>query len=201
MTALPYLLLVEPPPWAEGAGHRHPRWGVVGLLAVIATLALLIFEMKKARDAEAETNAERKLREQERRDREMAQARTIVVGDVYYLLNGRGAGTWSAEVITTVTNYGSGPITDVTVELDAKTGNHPGLPIRLTGAVALGQGETHQLHELVSSPHGFGSDEATCRRNASIVVRFVDMHGRRWVRRDNGQPDPLFDPPQPTPAP
>lgn len=191
------MILAEAPKitdWMQG-------WGsVVGVAASIAAVGvtgyLLRHELLEARRARADATEERAAaaedREaarldrlaasEERRASEMDQARTVVLQNSHRsVADGRliSAGC-------EVANYGPAPILDVLVEMIGKDGSGE-VDVQLGHFPILPPGPKGWKVSVRPDLPVAGDTDG----DLSIVLTFTDATGRRWLRRDNGQPVPV----------
>lgn len=195
----------DPPPGANRPNLADwlQAWGsmaavLAGLGAVIATVLLLRHEIRATRLAHvqaarerAEAALDRQRVDDERRDAEKAQARTIVVSEVIYHSGGSDT---LVRILARIENCGTGPILNTQVWAVDRSAVEPLEPFMLENCGVLGPGGQYPLDAAVSPPiPQFFAAGGRRRRQLVLEIRFVDMYGRRWSRLDNGQPVLLLD--------
>ncbi|GAA4462557.1 PepSY domain-containing protein [Phytohabitans houttuyneae] len=200
---LPSLTLVpapatDTPHWADIL-QAYAAWAgvLVGVIAATVTGALLVFEIRRSRKADreaasdrADAAVDRELARQdrdrataERRDAEMAQARTVLLGQVTM----DDTNPELRRVNVAVRNYGVEPVTDVRLEVTGPAGQ---AEFRIVdGTTVLGGGEALNIDERLPGLVGAMLRDERIRRNLAVTVEFADMRGLRWRRVDNGPPE------------
>jgi hypothetical protein len=196
----------EPPTWAD----KLEAWSTLGaafvaLAAAVATIWLLVHQIRETRRARIEAHRERieatvdrdlarkdrELAAAERRDAERAQARTVVIGNVAFDV-GRvnPGGIFLGKLSTTVTNYSGQPILAVQLLADSR-GTFGEWPVELKRSPVLGPGETLTFDGWVDGGGGsiLGETPEEAHANLAVAVTFIDAAGRRWRRTGGAQPE------------
>jgi hypothetical protein len=196
------VLAAETPHWAD-IWQAYAAWtGVmVGIVAATVTAALLVFEIRRSRKADreaakdrADAAADRELARQdrgraaaERRDAEMAQARTILLGQVTV----DESDPELRRVNVAVRNYGAEPVTAVRLEVSGPAGQ---ADFNIVDEVSvLGGGEALNIDERLPGLVAAMLRDERIRRRLTVMVEFADVRGLRWRRVDNGQPERVLD--------
>ncbi|MEU9826532.1 hypothetical protein [Micromonospora chersina] len=192
--------------WMQGYGSVLGL--AVGVLAAAVTGALLVYEIRHGRRADASAavdraaaaeerelarqdrdlaRQDRELAVAERQDAEAAQARTILYArrDVERFPDGR---LYSQKV--GVKNYGIEPVTAVVFEVANPT--DPGNDHTVKADV-LGAGESLDLNPMGPLRTFLEMLDDVPRDAYIVTITFADIHGYRWRRVDNGLPERLLD--------
>ncbi len=186
--------------WASIAG------GVGGVVAAVFTGALLLFEIRRARQAEedarqarAEAAAERAQAAADRARVDAARAEALVLPARAVLLGSPGVSGQPSlglisEIALPVHNFGSGPIRQVRITISSTADE--GL-LELKPIEVLGPGATQTASQRWT-PQTRASGVIT-NTGVSIAVRFIDLNGRSWERINNGEPRRVDEQPEPQP--
>ncbi|MBM2622842.1 hypothetical protein JIG36_45810 [Actinoplanes sp. LDG1-06] len=171
----------DPPSWAD----QLEAWATLGaaviaLAAAVATFWLLVHQIGEARRARAEARqeraeaaADRKLAADERREAERAQARTVLFENVDIRSGKRADGSPFDQVSGGVTNFGTGPVLDVSIHYRVEGRNH-----RLARVAVLAAGGALTADATVAGSAG------------ELVAFFTDAAGLSWARHPGEQPVP-----------
>lgn len=186
----------DAPTWADQLEAWSTLAGaIVALAAAVATILLLVHQIGETRRARADARSER---EQAERDRNQAaverfevervQARTILLDGVRITGGHADDGGRVDRVCARVTNYGIGPVLDVTVyyRVVDRAGNAWRYLVGRT--TVLGPAGTLPVDLAVGVAAGDDAD-------SYLIVFFTDMAGRAWARRPGEQPltEPAID--------
>lgn len=210
------LTVSEGPNWADKLEAWSTFAGAaIALAAASFTFWLLVHQIRETNRARSDAGRERaeaardrelarqdrELAASERRDAEMSQARTIIVGGVIAEavrmrpgdeLNLRRVTGWLA-------NFGSQPVTDVVfviaragasdVPVDATTVEHasvlaPSNRIEVTWELPAAKPSAGPIHV----PESYIRDEGDGLL-VRVEARSTDIAGRRWIRVNKGQPE------------
>lgn len=209
----------DEPHWADKLEAWSAFAGAaIALAAASFTFWLLVHQIRETNRARFEAGRERaeaardrelarqdrELAASERRDAEMSQARTIVIGGVIAeAIRERTGDELSLRRVTGwLANYGPEPVTDVAfvisragaseTPVDATTEEHafvlaPGDRIEVAWELPAARLSAGRMH----IPESYVRDEG----GGFLVraeARFTDIAGRRWSRAGKGQPERFF---------
>ncbi|MEU4421793.1 hypothetical protein AB0F81_14300 [Actinoplanes sp. NPDC024001] len=173
----------DPPSWTD----QLEAWAtlgaaVVALAAAVATIWLLVHQIGETRRARAQAHQERTeaaedraraqedraLAKEERQEAQRAQARTILFETATVR-----PGATSTKVDAVVTNFGTGPILDVSIRYLVPGGHRV-----LEQTVVLAPTRSLSVDTTVAAGEG------------GLVMFFTDMAGLSWARLPGEQPTP-----------
>jgi hypothetical protein len=173
-------------------------WGslggfIVALVAVLFTYKLLNLERQKTVAAETEAAQERELRNSERRDAELLQARSVIP-----IL--RGVGTFGDPIVGVnslvgnVGNHGADPILEVTAFVTMRWPDAPSQHTVIRERVFA----PREIRQINWDSPPYPRDGVARTRDEwlalyRLTVEFTDSHGRRWRREQDQQPERVFD--------
>jgi hypothetical protein len=197
----------DAPTWADKLEAWATLGGaIVALAAAIATIWLLIHQMGEARRARADAIAARAETLATQNEAAVAQARSVLISDVEVDQRMTRDGVVLERIRGTITNFSSGPLRDVSVEVivDSVYGSPTGEILKKAGV--LGPGEMLRVDvqlDVLARTYSDAEREArsaTAHADAVLAAQketavfFTDSAGVRWRRSIGKEPERVISP-------